>query len=219
MKGSKLVVFFGSDGSGKTTQARSLASHLQRQGFRVIVVWIRAHHSFASVLSKILVRLGYFRYVVSYGKTRRSFVIELLPGLRGFFGLLEFISVLPWILTRVKLPLLLGYVVIAERYVVDTIVNIAYFLHDPRFLRGYAARILLAMVPKDAFLIFLDAETETIISRIEKRREELDVDFIEFQRKSYASFAALLGALSINNSNIDETSTFQIMLDRYEKRK
>jgi len=216
MDSPQLIVFFGPDGSGKTTQARLLASHLQQQGFKVRLVWIRAHHSLASILSKILVSFGYYRIIFSQEKRYKLFDVKLLPRLKRFWGFIEFISVLPWILIKVKLPLLLGYVVIADRYVVDTTVSVAYFLGGYGFLSEYAAKILLSMV-SDAFLIHLDAETEVIIER--RKDEKLDLDFIQFQRRFYPSFATLLGVLSVNTSNKSVMDTFKIILNGYYKYK
>jgi len=217
MDGPQLIVFFGSDGSGKTTQVRLLATHFRQQGFKVRLVWIRAHHSLASILSKILASFGYARPRIIYGKSYESFDVKLLPRLKRFWGFIEFISVLPWILIKVKLPLLLGYVVIADRYVVDTIVSVAYFLGDYEFPSAYVAKILLAMVSKGVFLIHLNAETEVIIER--RKNEELDLDFIRFQRRFYLSFATFLGALSINTSSKNVMDTFKIILNEYRKYK
>jgi len=212
---TQLIVFFGPDGSGKTTQAILLASHFQKQGCKVRLVWIRAHHSLASILSKILSSFGYYRRIFSRGKSSKSLDVKLSSRFKRFWSFIEFISVLPWILIKVKLPLLLGYVVIAHRYLVDTIASVAYFLGDNEFPSGNAAKILLAMISKGAFLIHLDAEIETIMER--RKDEELDLDFIQFQRKFYLSFATLLGALSINTSSKNIMGTFQIILDGYPK--
>jgi len=209
----QLLVFFGPDGSGKTTQAKLLASHFQQQGFKVRLVWIRAHHSLASILSKILASFGYYRIVFSKGKTYKSFDVKLLPRLKRFWGFIEFVSVLPWILIKVKLPLLLGYVVIADRYVVDTIVSVAYFLGDCGFQSGYAAKILFTIGLKGAFIIHMDAETSIIIER--RKIETLDLDYIWFQRRFYLSFATLLKALSINTSNKNVMDTFKTILNKY----
>jgi len=216
MEGPQLIVFFGPDGSGKTTQARLLASHLQQEDFKVRLVWIRAHHSLASILSKILVSFGYYRIIFSHEKNYKLFDVKLLPRLKRFWGFIEFISILPWILIKVKLPLLLGYVVIADRYVVDSIVSVAYFLGGYESLPEYAAKFLLSMV-SGAFLIHLDAETEIIIER--RKDEKLDLDFIRFQRKFYLAFATFFGALSINTSSKNVMDTFKIVLNRYYKYK
>ena len=56
-----LIVFFGPDGAGKTTQVTMLAKYLESRGFRVKKIWIRNFHfPFAYFLSKLFVRFGYY---------------------------------------------------------------------------------------------------------------------------------------------------------------
>jgi hypothetical protein len=195
-----------------------LASHFRRRGGRVTVVWIRARHSFASILSKILAGFGYYRITFLQGKNHKLFDIKLLPKLKGLWGFVEFISVLPWILTKVKLRLLFGNIVIAERYVLDTIVTIAYFLGDSNFLQGHLSRILIRMISSNALLIYLDAETKIVLDRIESRgNEETNPEFIRFQQKAYLSLANSLGALCIDTSDNDAADTFRTILEKYQK--
>lgn len=209
----RLIVFFGPDGSGKTTQSRLVASNLKEQGFRVRFVWIRAHHSLASVLSKILVCFGYCRPNNAQANNYKLFDINLVPRLKRFWELIEFVSVIPWILLKVKLPLLLGFVVVADRYLIDTIVSVAYFVEDDEYLSGYTARILLGMAQKNAFLIHLDAETSVILKR--RKDEQLDLDFVAFQKKLYMHFADALGVLTIDTSNKNPKETCKIILNTY----
>ena len=68
-------------------------------------------------------------------------------------------------ITRVYMPLLLGYHVVAERYVIDTIVYNQFFIGES--FNPYTS-ILLRMIPKDALLIHMDANIEDVL----KRREE-----------------------------------------------
>lgn len=210
----RLIAFFGPDGSGKTTQARLLASHLEQQGLKVRFVWIRYHHSLASILSQILARFGYYRIVSSGGKNYKLFNVKFLPQLKGFWGFIEFVSVLPWILIKVKLPSLLGYVVIADRYVVDTIVSVAYYLGGYKFLSKFYTKTLLSMV-SDAFLIHLDAEIDDIVKR--RKDEKLDLVFIRFQRKFYCSFANLLGSLNVDTSKTSILDTSNVIIKGYQK--
>lgn len=215
MTNPRFIVFLGSDGSGKTTQAIALAHLLRNRGLRVRRVWIRAHHSFSAILGKVLVRFGYFNIIYPQGKNCKQFDVKLLPSMKRFWGFLEFLSAMPWVLFKVKLPLFFGEYVIAERYVVDTVVTVAYFLEDPGFLSGRIAKVLLSMLPAEAFVIHLDAETKTILER--RAEEKLDPNYIEFQRKSYFLFADLLNASSIDTSKNDISTTFRIILNDYKE--
>jgi thymidylate kinase len=191
----KVVIFFGADGTGKTTQATLLLKRLGQEGLNASKIWIRGRHSLASCISALLLRLGYKGYIT---------VPESLGGkildtrrIRGkwIWSFIEFLSVIPLIITKMYGPLYLGRSIIAERYVIDTIVYNGYFLGST--FDGYA-RVLLHMIPKGAFLIHLDAFKEDILSR---RAEDLISEaFIEYQLENYRKIAARAHALSINTS-------------------
>ncbi|MEM2506177.1 MAG: hypothetical protein QXF61_03950 [Nitrososphaeria archaeon] len=126
--------------------------------------------------------------------------------LRSFWGLLEFGSVLPVLIYRVYLRFLFGKVLIAERYVLDTIVTIAYFMDDIKFLSSRIATALLKLIPKESVLIFLDSSYDTILKRRGCHAEVKS--FINFQRRAYRILAKRMGALVIDTSrfSIDETA-------------
>ena len=132
--------------------------------------------------------------------------------LRWFWAAIELVSVLPLIIYRVYFQLFLGYILVAERYVIDTIVTIAYFIDDFGFLYSPLATALLYCIPKDSAFIYLDSSYETMIKR---RGINVEVRcFIEFQRKAYSILANHLEALMIDTSrlSVEETSA---IISRY----
>lgn len=205
----RAVIFFGADGVGKTTHATRLSEQYAREGYRVKRCWLRSMHSLSYLVSKILLKLGY-PFTVRQGD------IEVLDSRRltdkRLWSLLEFASVLPWVLTRMNLPLLLGYVVIAERYVVDTAVYNRYYIGEA-FTRY--ERILLRMMPRQATLIHLDADADELKRR---RRQDWPEDFIKFQLQQYRDMASELGALSINTSDKTKEEVDEIITSKIEIR-
>jgi hypothetical protein len=99
------------------------------------------------------------------------------------WSLLELVSVMPVILYRIYIPMLLGYTVVAERYIVDTIVTIAYYTGDLGLIKSQIAWFLLHFIPKDAVLIYLDSDYSVIVKR--RGRVTDAYDFIEFQKTGY----------------------------------
>jgi len=126
--------------------------------------------------------------------------------LRLFWAVIELVSVVPVILFRVYMPLFLGYTVIAERYVVDTIVTIAYYTNDLGFLQSRTARLLLRFVPKNTVFIHLDSDYSTLIKRRGHVVEAFD--FIKFQRIGYKMIGNAVEATFIDTSyvSIEQTS-------------
>jgi len=201
------VVFFGPDGAGKSTQAQLLVKFLKSQKCRPRMAWIRGRHSFAFFIAKFFTKLGYYRVVKSpNGASYEIFDPCLLPKLGRLWGFIEFASVLPWIFTRVYLPRILGYTVVSERYVVDTVVYLGYWL-GKNSLQSFLAKVLLNFIPKDSVLIHLDAETHTLLER--HPDDVISRDFIVFQRQAYGMFAESLKAISIDTSTCGIEESFQ----------
>ncbi len=187
----KVVILFGADGVGKTTQVKLLTAEYRRRGFKNVVCWLRGRHSLAYLLSKLLLYLGWPHIVYERDLT---FMDSRKLSSKRLWSLIEFISLIPIILTRFFYPRFKGYVVIAERYVPDTVVFNSFFIGKE--FQPYS-EILLRMIPPDSMLIHLDSYKEELIAR---REQDWPKAFIEYQLKQYRLLARQLGAVSINTS-------------------
>lgn len=205
----RVIIFFGCDGSGKSTQATLLMKELAQKGLKVKKVWIRGRHSVAFLISQIFQKLGYNGFSDNFEDDDVKLLDSRTLRPKWFWGLIEFLSVIPLVINRVYLPMYLGYYIIAERYVVDTIVYNNYFLGSA--FSKYA-NVLLHMLPRNSLIIHLDASKSDIFAR---RKINLDLSrFIDFQLASYRKFASQLGALSLNTSTDSVSQTKLRILEK-----
>ncbi len=224
---ARFVHFFGPDGSGKSTQVNLLVDYYQNQGIKVKKFWLRSPHTFAYLLWKFLVFIGFYRCIENaVGVQVKIPAIQRSSFLKKFWSIVELLSVLP-LIARAKLYLSRGYSLIAERYIFDTITTVAFFLDDSAFSRSIFSRIFLRFLPNETAFIFLDADFETIYKRRAKfysmprstnrrffRNDEPPspnlepYSFIDFQRKLYAEFARSYSACVIDTSNSSVEETF-----------
>jgi len=209
----KAVIFLGADGAGKSTQAEMVLKELRRSGFRARRAWIRARHSLAFFLSQLLIKLGYRSFFAERNSPETKILDTRTLPAKWLWSLLEFISVIPLIIVRVYIPILFGYCVVAERYVIDTIVYNQFFIGDSF---NFYAKILCRLLPKDSLFIHLDADRHDVFMRRED--DILPKSFTDYQLMQYRSIATRINALSINTSsnNISEVSRIIInALDIY----
>jgi len=189
----KAIIFFGPDGSGKTTQADLLVKDLEKNGVRTKRLWLRSLHTLAFVISKLAMRIldlkDVYEFRSKYSR-RRSF--------RSIWYIIEFISIIPLVLLKFRIPLSIGYTVVAERYIIDWMVSVSYASRNELFIDSLIARLAFKLIPKQSLLIFIDASYDAI--RLRGRTED-SFEFIQFQRTLYARIANKLNSLVINTSD------------------
>jgi thymidylate kinase len=194
-----LICFFGPDGSGKSTITKGLAKKLDREGIRAKLSWMRGTHTLASLLARFLSRFAPFR-----GSDNPYYGISIPNSARRIWQLLEFISALPILLTRFVLPSLLGYMVIAERYLPDFLVWVSLTTRDANYLRRLEAKFTLALSMKVNVKVYVTASEAKLAKR---RSGEVDREFLSRQLKLYDKMAKLVGAYKIDTTgrSVEET--------------
>lgn len=188
----KLFVFFGPDGSGKTTLAEGLAANLRSRGLKPRVSWMRGSHTLASILARALSNFDSFK-----GTQNPYYGVTIPSKMRRLWQFIEFFSVLPIILTRYVLPVKLGRWVVAERYVPDFVTWVRTTTDDSDYLRKPEARFLLSMSSRANAKIYVTASRETLL----RRRPETNPSFLDEQLEVYAEIASTLGASKIDTTD------------------
>jgi hypothetical protein len=209
----RLIALTGMDGSGKTTACIPLVKYFRSRGYKTKYVWIRSLHSFAYAFSKILESLSGPNVIVNPDRRR----IRRFDGspYAGIWTLIEFVSVLPLIIFKIRLPLLLGYTVVSDRCAIDTVISIAAYIRNPLFVKGCLSRILLATIPKGVTIIYFETDLKTILKR--KPNIEYTEDEIKVQLMLYDVLTRVMGTYRVKTSENDVNETFKAVLNIIEK--
>lgn len=212
MKYPRLIIVTGVDGSGKTTTARFLVKYLKSNGCKTRYVWIKSLHTLAFLISRVFESLGWHRVIQNPNRVTISrFELPDSASHHKIWPFIEFISVLPWIILRIHLPLFLGFTIVADRYLIDTIVSISIGVRDPLFMNSFLGKLLLRMIPKEAIIIHLDVDLINILNR--KPNIEYTNQEIMRQITLYRLLAKGIGAYSINTAILNAKETTVLVLD------
>lgn len=171
LRRSCLVCFTGVDGSGKSTHAKSLVKYLQSEGYSCKYVW----GAFRPVLSYFF--FAFTRLLGFWTVTRKDAYTnplekadkKLVGSLGAIWRLFLFVDFEIGTSLRIRLPLLLGKIVVCDRYFYDMLMDL-YVTHT---YSSTFALLVSKTVPKPLVAFLLDAPEGVIEKRREFSLEEL----------------------------------------------
>lgn len=215
-KTNRIIAFLGPNGAGKSTQMDLLVSDLERKNIPYRKTWIASHHLFVWFLGVLLAKLGYpqdhwtkvnpdlqpsvnFSFLVK-GSGIRVTVSKII------LITLELINLVIADLIKVRIPRLLGYCVIIEKYFPVTLADLT-FIFNSGFLNSFLARMIISLIPKDAQCIFLDADYEALLKRRGDKTEAKS--YLDLQCSISRWYAKNYPCLVINTSEISIQKTHQ----------
>lgn len=184
-KRGTLICFIGVDGSGKTTQAKALCESLARTGIKTRYVWTR----FEPKLIKPLVAMAkglffrgkdVFRDYADYANTKRNLSKNTI--LLTTYQYLLLLDYSLQIFQKVKVPLMRGEVIVCDRYIHDTLADLAvdYGYSDEetqKTLRSY-----LRLFPNPDLVFLLDLPEELAYQR---KGDVPSIDYLAQRRNIY----------------------------------
>ena len=217
--GYKFIYLLGPEGVGKTTMARLLSDYMRVKGVsKITVTEVRSSHLHVYLLKSILMKMGrveYYKYPhgVLIPRIDRLYLNRIIRPLL-FMELTALITV---ILIRVKLRLLLGYIVICTRYVIDSLVDLlAYTLVAPQgrsLIYKLIAPMLLRLMPDDSVIICLSADYDDLVKRYRERGSYIEphnwITFYEnISRKILKKLPGHYKLVMINTHSKDRLQVF-----------
>jgi signal recognition particle receptor subunit beta len=110
---------------------------------------------------------------------------------------------------------MMGYVVVAERYLPDFLVWVSLTTRDANYLRRLEAKFMLALSMKVNVRVYVTASEAELAKR---RSGEVDREFLSRQLKLYDKMAKLVGAYKIDTTGRSVEETLNELLSHWQQR-
>jgi len=212
-----LVTFSGVDGCGKTTQARALQSAFETCHLRADYVWNRGGSArWVGLLSQWSKRLSprISNETQTMAANERTIVRRMQqfrsPWTRCGWSWLTTTELLLQYTWRVTVPLLLGHVVICDRYIYDALGDWSVYFDEAAVEKRMAARVLCALTRRPRMAYWLDVPAEVAQSR---SSDGLPAHFLTAQSVAYARLATLYGLRRLDGSHPWEELSDSVVYD------
>lgn len=209
------ICFTGIDGSGKTTLAKSITQFLKDRDLPAEYIYAR----FQLIISKPLVILGnklflrkceinkdYANY--SLKKKNLSKNHEILSRIYLYSLLMDYLLQL---IIKIRIPLMLGKVIVCDRYVYDTVLTD--FHVDMNFSMKQSISLVnkcfeIVPIPTKNFLVDVIEETAF------KRKNDIpSLEYLKDRRSAYLQIAEYYSMTVLNGNNNAE----QVFKECYER--
>lgn len=160
------ICIMGIDGVGKTTHVNLILQYLRNNGIRCNYLWGRRYHVITLPLLAFSRISGYTYKPSIEGK-------EVCTHYE-FYGSSLISWIYPWMLLvdmaifttmKIKIPMYLGRTIVCDRFIYDTLVDIAISIKDYEIYNKSICELFLKLIPENAKFIMLDLEKLTILSR------------------------------------------------------
>jgi glycosyltransferase involved in cell wall biosynthesis/thymidylate kinase len=164
-----LIAFSGIDGSGKTSHSKNLKKAFNECGLRTHYVWNRYG---SSLFVGWLIKLGKILFMLSRSDNdskkikweKRKFHLKR-SWIRTLWQITVFLELTLKYLIQVKFPLLFGWVVVCDRYLLDALAEMSESLNHPEFEQSLFGLLLRKLNPKPSQQFLLDISPKTAVER------------------------------------------------------
>lgn len=195
----KVICFSGIDGSGKSLHARWVFKELKAEGIKCKYKWLRYPNFFS------LIPLALF-HLFNPTKTTRPISdatqFQTSTVVCTLWPLFQFVDTLLFTTRHVYLPALFGYTLILDRFVVDTLVDIAFSLRSKKLISSKMGKLFIRIIPKNSLVLNFDVEESLALSR---KKDISEIDSLAIRRKFYKlmSKTFLLKVISTDKSFLE----------------
>lgn len=193
----RIIILIGIDGSGKTGHGRKLVSEFVKSGKKCRYVWMRSAYFFSLPFMALCRLLGFaVIHKLPNSRTCTEHLYYKRP-IALIWPWIQLLDVLLFIATKIYIPLKRGYLLIADRFIHDILVDLMVDVNNPNLYKSFVGQLMLALMPAGAITFLFDVDEQTALQR------KFDIPnprYLTIRRKYYLSMAHYLKIVKINSS-------------------
>jgi thymidylate kinase len=182
-----IVVFSGTDGSGKSTQIEMLINKFRIKGFRTKYIWVRGGYTpLFSALKKIL-RMLAAKKIPDAGDSPSRDKLLKKKSVSSAWLAIAILDLLMFYGVYIRTMSWLGTVVVCDRYIEDTLIDFKINFPDTFDDQSFLWKLLVLFAPRSnqSFLLFVPVDVSLIRSKMKGEPFPDTPETLAFRLKTY----------------------------------
>lgn len=205
-----VIYIYGLDGSGKSTVCKRLVELFNKKGIRATYKWMRFNHYFSKPINAIarLIGLSYYKIYrdgtkIGYHCYYKSRFISIAYYISTFIDTVIASSIKIWLSQFINKRTL-----VIDRFVFDTIVDLAIDTKDPNLLSNHWGRLFSKLLPAYTVTIYLGINDDVVL----RRRPDTKWDEnSSFRKDLYEKINNIYGGYKVSNNGAIEVTAKKIV--------
>lgn len=207
---ARLIAIMGPDGSGKSSISKTVVEKLSTESPNVMYVWCRFESKLLGFLlranSKVAGFQGDFRESYEARSENKSRLLTNSP-LKWLYLSFIVISYMMDLSRKVARPLSAGHLIISDRYIYDTIVDLwADFGMKDKYL-SFFIPMLVNIAPSPRFVFWVDVPEEISMKR---KNDVPNIEYVAIRRKGYELLSQRIAAIRLDGTQPIEANADRI---------
>jgi len=209
-RAGRLVVIIGPDGAGKSSISRILVERLSSTHPSVAYVWCRFGSGVLGFILRIMSRMmgheGDFRETYAARSEKKDTILTGTPLKWPYLTFVMF-SYMISLHGKVGKRLREGAIVVSDRYVYDTIVDLWVDFGRKDSNLDFLTPMLTSIAPKPEAVFWVDVPEEVSMSR---KNDVPNIDYVAMRRRGYELISQRIGATKLDGTRPIETNVESI---------
>jgi dTMP kinase len=204
-KSGVLICFIGIDGSGKSTLSKNLIERMSKRHIKFEYTWCKFESSFFKLLislkNKYFIRDKDWKENYTKSRTVKKKLFHS-PYLRLAYEWFILIDYRFQILRKITIPRLFGRNFVSDRYIYDTVVDLAFDLNYTEEEVKKKVNHLLFLSPKPDIIYFVDVPESVAFSR---KNDVPSINFLSEKKKVYKQILKYIDVIILDGtSNLND---------------